>query len=30
MDDDDDDCASVAAENPEDLTDEEDFDLDVE
>jgi hypothetical protein len=30
MDDDDDDCASVSAENPVDLTDEEDIDLHVE
>jgi hypothetical protein len=30
MDDDDDDCASVPAENPEDLTDEEGIDLDVD
>jgi hypothetical protein len=30
MDDDDDDCASVSAENPEDLTDEEGIDLDVD
>jgi hypothetical protein len=30
MDDDDDDCASVPAQNPEDLTDEEGIDLDVD
>jgi hypothetical protein len=30
MDDDDDDCASVPAENPEDLTDEEGIVLDVD
>jgi hypothetical protein len=30
MDEDDDDCASVPAEDPEDLTDEEDIDLDVD